>query len=240
MRRASLIIQSQSLNNNYNNEDDASSGIRIQASSKMTLPDSINPVGTDMPTTEVETTVAAQTNTINTRLLAEIEVATRVEKGSKSSFSTVFQYNPSKTPEERELSIQQARDLNGINPTTTLLAGFVACVMGYGLWITTQWMGQVFGSHPISIDAPYLFTRIASVFRNIVMGVFSLASGFFSVTGVGIFLLGVRVTQGVLTGELDPQKGRNEKGGVGGGEEEMELPNIWELMSMTDKRKRRM
>ena len=36
------------------------------------------------------------------------------------------------------------------------------------------------------------------------MGMISLASGFFGVTGLGIFGMGVRVGYGVMTGELDP------------------------------------
>ena len=63
------------------------------------------------------------------------------------------------------------------------------------------------------------------------MGILSLASGFFFVTGLGIFLLGVRVAQGVASGELDPTRKSVE--------EEVVLPNVWDLMMMGKKPRRR-
>ena len=176
-----------------------------------------------------------QTNTINTRLLAEIEAAARAEGGPKTKLAAqmnqIFQYNPSKTPEERQKALDEARDLNGIDPVTTLVAGIVACSIAYGIWTATQYVALVFLSHPMSVDAPYMFARIASVFRNLVMGILSLASGFFFVTGLGIFLLGVRVDQGVASGELDPTRKSVE--------EEVVLPNVWDLMMMGKKPRRR-
>jgi len=208
---------------------------RIQASSLNPTP--IFTPDSSSSSSNEPSTPAAQTNTINTRLLAEIEAATRAEGGPKtklaSKMSQVFSYSPSKTPEERQRALDQARDLNGISPMTTLTAGVVACIMGYGLWMATQSLAVVFFTHPVSVDAPYMFARLASVFRNVVMGITSLASGFFFVTGLGIFLLGVRVTQGVVSGELDPEK----KNRSSREEETIELPNIWDLM--LGKKKRR-
>ena len=60
------------------------------------------------------------------------------------------------------------------------------------------------------------------------MGLFSLASGFFGVTGMGIFAMGVRVAYGVAKGELDPTP--VTKKSSGGGEDEIQLPNAWDLM----------
>lgn len=85
--------------------------------------------------------------------------------------------------------------------------------------------------NPVGQDAPYAFQRAASVFRNGVMGLTSLASGFFLVTGLGIFALGVRVAYGVFTGELDPTPiKRSAIAGVGKNEEDVVMPNVWDLM----------
>jgi len=99
--------------------------------------------------------------------------------------------------------------------------------------------------HPVGADAPYAFQRAASVFRNGVMGITSLASGFFFVTGLGIFALGVRVAYGVFVGDLDPTPvkrsviaGVGKGGGVGAGREDMQMPNVWDLM-MNKKPKRK-
>jgi len=54
--------------------------------------------------------------------------------------------------------------------------------------------------------------------------------GFFLVTGLGIFALGVRVAYGVFTGELDPTPiKRNPIAGVGKSEDVV-MPNVWDLM----------
>lgn len=142
---------------------------------------------------------SAKTNTVNERLMAELQAATEAEKGPKTAIGeklkASFRYTE-KTDEERQASLEAARDLNGVNPTVTILASFFAFGMAYGFWIVTQFLGELFLSHPVSADAPYAFARMASVFRNVVMGLSSLASGFAAVSGLGVFLLGVRVAYG--------------------------------------------
>jgi len=187
----------------------------------------------DVKETE-ETLASAKTNTVNERLMAELEAAAQTEKGPKTSagkkLSGAFRYSD-KTDEEREIALQQARDLNGVNPTVTILASFFAFGMAFGLWSLTQYLGDLFLSHPVSADAPYAFTRIASVFRNAIMGLSSLASGFSLVTGIGVFSLGVRVAYGVITGELDPTPiTRSSAGNLGKGKEDFEIPNVLDLM----------
>ncbi len=155
----------------------------------------------DLPSTPqtTEENSAAKTNTVNERLMAELQAATDAERGPKTKmgerFKNSFRYTE-KTDEERELALEQARDLNGVNPTVTILASFFAFGMAYGLWSLTQFLAELFLTHPMSPDAPYAFTRIASVFRNAIMGLTSLASGFSLVSGLGVFLLGVRVAYG--------------------------------------------
>jgi len=91
----------------------------------------------------------------------------------------------------------------------------------------TQFLAGVFLSHPVSADAPYAFARLAGVFRNAVMGLTSLASGFAFVSGLGVCALGVRVAYGVFTGELDPTPIKKSvlKN------DDIELPNVWDLMT---------
>ena len=151
------------------------------------------------PSTKIESPSAAQTNTVNERLMAELKAATEAEKGPKTKmgaqFKDAFRYTE-KSDAEREAALEAARDLNGVNPVVTILASFFAFGMAFGLWNLTQFLGSVFLSHPVSADAPYAFTRAASVFRNAVMGLSSLASGFALVSGLGVFLLGCRVAYG--------------------------------------------
>lgn len=79
---------------------------------------------------------------------------------------------------------------------------------------------------------------MAGVFRNVVVGLSSLASGFFGVVGLGIFLLGVRVGYGVIMGELDPTPIKVPKVVNDSGGEEFVLPDVWELMMGKKKRRR--
>ncbi|GFH54777.1 hypothetical protein CTEN210_11253 [Chaetoceros tenuissimus] len=181
----------------------------------------------------------AKTNTVNERLMAELQAATEAEKGPKTKmgekFKGAFRYSD-KTDEEREAALEAARDLNGVNPVVTILASFFAFGMAFGCWVLTQYLAGVFATHPPPADAPYAFVRAASVFRNAVMGLVSLASGFAAVSGLGVFLLGVRVAYGVVTGELDPTP--IKKPGVKN--DEIEIPNVWDLMmNKKPNRKRR-
>jgi len=176
----------------------------------------------------------AKTNTVNERLIAEAKAAAVSELQPRTNFGGrfkgSFRYNKADlTDEQREEALAKARDLNGVNPIVTLLGSFFALGAGFLIWNVTQWLGDLFLSHPISADAPYAFARAASVVRNLVMGISSLASAFFAVTGLGIFALGVRVSYGVFTGELDPtpiKKSTFSKLN----DEEAVLPNVWDLM----------
>lgn len=103
----------------------------------------------------------------------------------------------------RQKSIEEARDLNGVNPLVCIGGAAFAWVCAGGLWLLTTYLGALFASHPLATDV-YFVQRITQVFRKVVMGLSSLASGFFGVIGIGIFLLGIRVAYGVMTGELDP------------------------------------
>ncbi|KAL7544235.1 hypothetical protein ACHAWF_007613 [Thalassiosira exigua] len=167
----------------------------------------------------------AATSTVNERLLSEIQASVEKEKyGSGGKGRDYFKdFRSEKTEEERQRSIEEARDLNGVNPLVCIGGAAFAWACAGALWFFTTYLGVLFASHPLETDA-YFVERLAGVFRNMVMGLSSLASGFFGVVGIGIFLLGVRVAYGVVTGELDPTPVRTPKG------EEVVLPDIWGLM----------
>lgn len=191
---------------------------------------------TDSSEKEEATTLAtekAATNTINERLLQELQQQQdTITKGPQSALGKKLGASfvrPRKSEEEIQASIEEARNLNGVNPVVALTASFVAMGIAYGLWTFTNYVGGVFVSHPLETDN-YAIQRVASVFRNVVMGMFSLLSGFFGVTGFGVFLLGVRVAYGVVTGELDPTPIKKMKRG-GLEEDKVEVPNVWDFMT---------
>jgi Protein of unknown function (DUF3082) len=93
--------------------------------------------------------------------------------------------------------------LNGVNPLVTAAGSVFAIGCALALWKATTFVGVFFALHPVESDAIFI-QRTATVFRNVVVGLVSLASGFFGVTGLGILLLTFRVAYGVITGELDP------------------------------------
>lgn len=180
----------------------------------------------------------AVTGTVNERLLAELQQAADKEKFSARSNAGQklgFAFRSSKTDAERKASIAEARDLNGVNPLVALAGSLIALGGAAGLWLATQYLAAYFALHPVETDV-YFVARVAAVFRNVAIGLVSLASGFFGVTGIGILLLAVRVAYGVVTGELDPTPIKSyKKGGA-----ELDVGNAWDLMlSKTSKRGRR-
>ena len=168
----------------------------------------------------------AATNTINERLMEELKEATKEEKGPKSSFGKKLgldAFRSEKSEEEREAAIARARDLNGVNPGVALAGSAFALAVAGGLWALTNFLVEYFVLHPVESDT-FVVERVTAVMRNVIIAIVSLASGFFGVTGLGIFLLGVRVAYGVATGELDPTPIKKSK------QDEIEMPNVWDLM----------
>jgi Protein of unknown function (DUF3082) len=190
----------------------------------------------------------ALTRTVNQRLLDELREAAEKEASGSSALSSskknkktgnpLLGMGSRKTDEERQASIEEARNLNGINPVVAIAGSLFALGVAAALWTVTNAVAESFATHPVQSDL-YVVQRAASVFRNVVMGLFALASGFFGVTGVGILLLGVRVAIGVAKGELDPtplppvvKPGGNEGGGnVDGSDRAQVLSNAWDLMT---------
>jgi len=181
--------------------------------------------GSVISTEREETTSPAQkaaTSTINERLLSEIQSSVKDTKYGKSK-NYFEEFRSTKTEEERQKSIEEARDLNGVNPLVCIGGAAFSWVCAGALWILTRYLAALFASHPVDVDI-YFVQRLAQVFRSVVMGLSSLASGFFGVIGVGIFLLGARVAYGVMTGELDPTPIKKPKS------EETAMPDVWGLM----------
>lgn len=168
----------------------------------------------------------AATNTVNERLMSEIQASLNKEKyGSSSKTRQYFkEFRSQKTDLERQRSVDEARDLNGVNPLVCIGGAGFAWLCAGGLWWLTTFLGTLFALHPVDADSIYFVQRMASVFRNVAVGLSSLASGFFGVVGVGIFLLGVRVAYGVMMGELDPTPIKPLKS------EEIVMPDILGLM----------
>jgi len=187
-----------------------------------------NSVAETQEPTDQEEADSAAVNTINARLMAELEEATNKEKyGSRSSMGKKLGLDglrPSKSEEEQQAAIEEARNLNGVNPVVAITGSLFALAAAAGLWYLTSFLGEFFALHPVESDV-YFIQRVTGVFRNVVMGLSSLASGFFGVTGLGIFLLGVRVAYGVATGELDPTPLQKNKDAA------PVLPNAWDLMT---------
>jgi len=211
--------------NDFRNEE--SRTISAKALDNDTI--SLKSLSGDKPDSD-SATIAAKTNTVNERLMAELKAATEAERGPKTKLGDklkgAFKYTD-KTDQECQAALEAARDLNGVNPTVTIAASFFAFGMAYGFWTLTQFLAGVFVTHPVPEDAPYAFARAAGVFRNVVMGLTSLASGFAAVSGLGVFLLGCRVAYGVVTGELDPTP--IKRPGIQGSDD-IEIPNVWDLM----------
>lgn len=182
---------------------------------------------------EVAIPEKAVTNTVNERLLAELKAQEQQEKyGAKSSVGKKLRMTdgygrPRKTDAEIKAAIEAARDLNGVNPVVTLVGSLFALGVAAALWWATTQLFTFFALHPVESDV-YFVQRSAQVVRNVTMGLISLASGFFGVTGLGIFLLSIRVSYGVMTGELDPTPiKQNQQVNA----EKVDLKNMLDLMT---------
>mmetsp|Transcript_61383 Transcript_61383/g.150229 ORF Transcript_61383/g.150229 Transcript_61383/m.150229 type:complete len:316 (+) Transcript_61383:86-1033(+) len=179
----------------------------------------------------------ALTNTINERLMTELQEAAGKEKfGARSTAGKKYGLvdgfgRARKTDEEVKAAIAEARDLNGVNPLVALTGGVFALGAAAVLWWATSQLGVWFTTHPPQTDV-YFVQRAAQVFRNITMGMISLASGFFGVTGLGIFLLGVRVAYGVMTGELDPTPIKPSASAVAAAKEKQDAVELGKIMDL--------
>uniref|UniRef100_A0A7S1Y8S6 ER membrane protein complex subunit 6 n=1 Tax=Grammatophora oceanica TaxID=210454 RepID=A0A7S1Y8S6_9STRA len=171
----------------------------------------------------------AATGTINERLKRELrQIEEDNAQGMRSPLGEKLRklgfMSKERTEAEREASIAEARDLNGVNPLIAIGGGLFALSVAGGVWWMTSQLATFFAMHPVSDSDFYAIQRSQGVFRNVVMGLASLAAGFFGVTGIGILLLGIRVGFGVATGELDPTPVKKLA------KDDIKLPNVVDLM----------
>ena len=98
-----------------------------------------------------------------------------------------------------------ADDLNGIQPYTPFLFATVSGFMSAAGWQIARYLAAHFAVQYLNSDL-YPVQRLAVVFRNVVVGICTLFSGFCGAVSLGLICLGVVVTIGVIKGELDPTK----------------------------------
>jgi hypothetical protein len=96
-------------------------------------------------------------------------------------------------------------DLNGIDPTTPFIFCVVPALMSTVGYFGSKYMGEHFAVEFLTSDL-YPVQRMATVARNIIVGIFMLGTGFSGVVSIGLFFLGIAVATGVAKGELDPNK----------------------------------
>ncbi|CAM9541701.1 unnamed protein product, partial [Phaeothamnion confervicola] len=131
----------------------------------------------------------ARTQTVNQRLLAQIEDELAKKGGVMAAGS--------EEPKPRE-----EVDLNGINPAMALLGAVGAGGMSYGAWTLTTFLAAAYYAQRIESDI-YFVQRLSGILKQTIVGLGSLATGVFGVTALGMLLLSARVLSGVVSGELD-------------------------------------
>jgi hypothetical protein len=146
--------------------------------------------------------------TVNARLLDELNNSIAVTKNPEPKIKALKNiagfFASTKTEEERQQALAEARDLNGVNAFSCLAASVFCFAFAAALWVATNMLIELFVSHPLTTEI-YAIQRFTSVIRNVVIGITSLGAGFSAVTGLGLAALGIRVAYGVyITGELDP------------------------------------
>jgi hypothetical protein len=146
--------------------------------------------------------------TVNARLLDELNNSIAINKNPEPKIKALKSiagfFTSTKTEEERQRALEEARDLNGVNSLACLAASLFCFAFAAGLWVATNVLIELFVMHPLPTEI-YAIQRFASVVRNVVVGITSLGAGFSAVTGLGLAALGIRVAYGVyVTGELDP------------------------------------
>lgn len=96
-------------------------------------------------------------------------------------------------------------DLNGIAPWKPLISSIFPFGLSIGGYYLTRYLAENFAVQYLTSDL-YPVQRLSMVARNIVVGMGALASAFSAVIGLGLLILGIAVSVGVIKGELDPNK----------------------------------
>jgi len=99
-------------------------------------------------------------------------------------------------------------DLNGISPVWVFVGSAMAAACSFASWRALQLLGTYYALHPIEEDWVYPAQRAMGFMHHFTVGAAALSSGVFGFSSLGMFLLALRITKGVLTGELDPSAPR--------------------------------
>lgn len=104
-----------------------------------------------------------------------------------------------KSPQKRQ------EDFSNVNPLQSFGSAVIALVMCACAWIVSSYLAQNFAVDYVQSEL-YPVQRVAIVGRNLVVGIFSLASGFTGMVSLGLLLLTGRVIYGQVRGEFSEKK----------------------------------
>lgn len=105
--------------------------------------------------------------------------------------------------------VPKKEDLNGIQPLKPFVFSVGAAAMSFAAWQASTYLAAHFAIQFIDSEL-YPVQRVAIVGRNLIVGIFTLFTGFSGVIAVGLILLGIQVSLGVANGSLDPNKERED------------------------------
>mmetsp|Transcript_13913 Transcript_13913/g.20632 ORF Transcript_13913/g.20632 Transcript_13913/m.20632 type:complete len:219 (-) Transcript_13913:24-680(-) len=133
---------------------------------------------------------------VNSRLLAEIEGTLKTTRAANESNSS-SQYVK-----------YEAVDLNGVRPSMAFLGSLFAFGMSSFAWKATETLTLAYmrQSERLMESDILIVQRLTGLMKQVIVGLGSLATGIFGVTSIGMALLGFKVLQGIISGELDPLK----------------------------------
>lgn len=144
----------------------------------------------------------ARIGTVNERMMRELQKTAAPIRRAPTEVESKIQY--------------EAVDLNGVQPLVLFASAVAVALVSAGAWIFTNVMAVQFTENPLETDI-YFLQRISSFIRQVVVGTGALGTGIFGVTALGLGALGVRVTMGVVSGELDPSLPQIPSRGPGSG-----------------------
>jgi hypothetical protein len=133
----------------------------------------------------------AKTGTVNKRLMNVIDAELKVVQDGKG-------------PEPGAES-EDDTDLNGINPIQPLGSAVFAGFVSFLFWRITIGLATTLNNVRLETEW-YPVKRIFSIASTAFVGITALGAGVIGVTALGLLGLAVRVTYGIATGELDPNK----------------------------------
>lgn len=131
---------------------------------------------------------AAQPPSPNERVLAQVR-------------SSMQRLGVEETPAPAEPRPFRPIDISRVNPLSAFAGAIGASGISYAAWVSLGYIVQFFVAHPFT-DEIYVVQRIGAVVRTVLVCLFALGSGISGVTGLGLFLLGVRSTVAAITGEF--------------------------------------